>query len=173
MTFFNQHSSLFHGSIFTSVWILRCYQVNDVSMMGKTQAEVVTMLRNTPQGSVVSMLVSRQEEVDERFTLPRQLVSIHILFNAYIMFPPFACVCVCVRVRACMLIVIYTCKCMYGMQAVCLHPIHALTCQLEMLLISFWSYFVCVCECVCVLYCQIKIKQVYRSMSSPLLKPLP
>ena len=72
-----------------------------MSMTGKTQAEVVTMLRNTPQGSVVSMLVSRQEEVDERFTLPRQLVSIHTLFNAYIMSPPCVCACVCVCARAC------------------------------------------------------------------------
>jgi hypothetical protein len=47
-------------------------------MTGKTQAEVVTMLRNTPQGSVVSMLVSRQEEVDERFRLPREMVSITV-----------------------------------------------------------------------------------------------
>ena len=48
-------------------------------MSGKTQAEVVTMLRNTPQGSVVSLLVSRQEEVDERFTVPRELVTITFL----------------------------------------------------------------------------------------------
>ncbi|KAK7111004.1 partitioning defective 3 homolog isoform X2 [Littorina saxatilis] len=51
----------------------RLLEVNGVSMSGKTQAEVVTMLRNTPQGSVVSMLVSRQEEVDERFTVPREM----------------------------------------------------------------------------------------------------
>nr|KAG5714293.1 hypothetical protein BaRGS_018510 [Batillaria attramentaria] len=48
-------------------------QVNGMPMAGKTQAEVVTMLRNTPQGSLVSLLVSRQEEVDERFTVPREL----------------------------------------------------------------------------------------------------
>ncbi|KAL8587052.1 hypothetical protein ACOMHN_023442 [Nucella lapillus] len=53
----------------------RLLEVNDMSMCGKTQAEVVTMLRNTPQGSVVSLLVSRQEEVDERFAVPRELAS--------------------------------------------------------------------------------------------------
>ena len=50
-------------------------QVNSISMSGKTQAEVVKMLRNTPQGSLVSLIVSRQEEVDDRFSVPREMVS--------------------------------------------------------------------------------------------------
>lgn len=47
-------------------------------MTGKTQAEAVSVLRNTFLGSTVQIVVSRQEveeEQDERFKVPRPLVS--------------------------------------------------------------------------------------------------
>ena len=60
------------------------HQVNDVEMTGKTQGEAVSMLRNTPLGSTVMLVVSRQdadddddeeeEEQDPRFKVPRPLV---------------------------------------------------------------------------------------------------
>jgi len=55
-----------------------CVQVNGVEMTGKTQGDAVSVLRNTPLGSTVSITVSRQEveeEQDERFKVPRHLVS--------------------------------------------------------------------------------------------------
>ena len=52
-------------------------QVNGIDMTGKTQGDAVSILRNTNFGSTVSLVVSRQEveEEDERFKVPRQLVS--------------------------------------------------------------------------------------------------
>ena len=44
-------------------------------MDGKTQGDAVSVLRNTKLGSTVSLVVSRQEVEDERFKVPRQLVS--------------------------------------------------------------------------------------------------
>lgn len=47
-------------------------------MLGKTQGEAVSMLRNMPLGSTVNIVVSRQEVEDpdnDRFKVPRELVS--------------------------------------------------------------------------------------------------
>ena len=46
-----------------------------MEMTGKTQAEAVAFLRTLPEGSVVELVVSRQEEVDEKFKVPRKMVS--------------------------------------------------------------------------------------------------
>jgi len=43
----------------------RLLEINDVSVDGKTQSDVVTILRNIPQNSEVDLVVSRQEKVDE------------------------------------------------------------------------------------------------------------
>ena len=43
----------------------RLLEVNDVSIDGKTQSEVVTILRNIPEQSEVELVVSRQERVEE------------------------------------------------------------------------------------------------------------
>ncbi|CAL1541076.1 unnamed protein product [Lymnaea stagnalis] len=51
----------------------RLLEVNGVEMTGKTQAEAVTFLRMIPEGSQVELVVSRQEEVDEKFKVPRKL----------------------------------------------------------------------------------------------------
>ena len=40
----------------------RLLEVNGVEMTGKTQAEAVTVLRNAPAGSVVHIVVSRQDD---------------------------------------------------------------------------------------------------------------
>ena len=45
-------------------------QVNGVDIMGRTQEELVAMLRSTKQGDSVCLVVARQEEV----FLPRELV---------------------------------------------------------------------------------------------------
>lgn len=45
-------------------------------MTGKTQAEAVSFLRMLPEGSQVELVLSRQEEVDEKFRVPRKLVSV-------------------------------------------------------------------------------------------------
>ncbi|XP_013401792.1 partitioning defective 3 homolog [Lingula anatina] len=52
----------------------RLLEVNGIEMTGKTQAEAVSILRNTKLGSVVNLVVSRQEE-EEQFAVPRQLES--------------------------------------------------------------------------------------------------
>lgn len=44
-------------------------------MTGKTQSEAVSILRNTKLGSVVNLVVSRQE-VDQQFAVPRELVRL-------------------------------------------------------------------------------------------------
>jgi len=43
----------------------RLLEVNSESMDGKSQSEVVSLLRNTPQSGTVNLVVSRQERVDE------------------------------------------------------------------------------------------------------------
>ena len=43
----------------------RLLEVNEVSVDGKTQSEVVNILRNIPQQSEVELIVSRQERVEE------------------------------------------------------------------------------------------------------------
>ncbi|GFR65072.1 partitioning defective 3-like protein, partial [Elysia marginata] len=53
----------------------RLLEVNGVEMTGKTQAEAVAFLRTLPEGSVVELVVSRQEEVDEKFKVPRKMVE--------------------------------------------------------------------------------------------------
>lgn len=45
-------------------------------MTGKTQSEAVSVLRNAPQGSKVSIVVSRQEDSSTSPRLPRQIVCI-------------------------------------------------------------------------------------------------
>ncbi len=47
-------------------------------MTGKSQAEAVSILRNTKLGSQVHLVVSRQQAADEtdpQFKVPRELVS--------------------------------------------------------------------------------------------------
>ena len=51
-----------------------------MDMAGKTQADAVSILRNTKMGSTVMLVVSRQEVEDERFKVPRQLVRLVTLF---------------------------------------------------------------------------------------------
>lgn len=48
-----------------------CLQVNGVDLNGRTQEEVVSLLRATPMGGVVGLLVLRQEDP----FLPREGVS--------------------------------------------------------------------------------------------------
>ena len=51
------------------------HQVNAVEMTGKSQAEAVSVLRNTKLGSTVSIVVSRQVvEEEDPFSVPRELV---------------------------------------------------------------------------------------------------
>ncbi|PNF23828.1 hypothetical protein B7P43_G14721 [Cryptotermes secundus] len=51
----------------------RLLEVNGVEMTGKTQSEAVSVLRNAPQGSKVSIVVSRQEDSSTSPRLPRQI----------------------------------------------------------------------------------------------------
>lgn len=53
----------------------RLLEVNGVEMTGKTQPEAVAFLRTLPEGSTVELVVSRQEEVDEKFKIPRKMVE--------------------------------------------------------------------------------------------------
>ncbi|XP_021913897.1 partitioning defective 3 homolog isoform X3 [Zootermopsis nevadensis] len=53
----------------------RLLEVNGVEMTGKTQSEAVSVLRNAPQGSKVSIVVSRQEDSSTSPRLPRQIVA--------------------------------------------------------------------------------------------------
>lgn len=46
-------------------------QVNGVDLNGKTQEEVVALLRSTPMGGTVGLLIVRQEDT----FLPREVVS--------------------------------------------------------------------------------------------------
>lgn len=46
-------------------------QVSGVNLNGKTQEEVVSLLRTTPMGGTVNLLVIRQEDS----LLPREVVS--------------------------------------------------------------------------------------------------
>ena len=49
-----------------------------MEMTGKSQAEAVSVLRNTKLGSVVKIVVSRQvAEEEDQFTVPRELVCRH------------------------------------------------------------------------------------------------
>lgn len=48
-----------------------CVQVNGVDLNGKTQEEVVALLRSTPMGGTVGLLIVRQEDA----FLPREVVS--------------------------------------------------------------------------------------------------
>ena len=51
-------------------------QVNDIEMTGKTQAEAVSLLRNIPQGSEVSLILSRQIDSDEAESSNQNKVSL-------------------------------------------------------------------------------------------------
>ncbi|KAK3587877.1 hypothetical protein CHS0354_019766 [Potamilus streckersoni] len=51
----------------------RLLEVNGIEMTGKTQAEAVSILRNTKMGDTVNIVVSRQETEDDRFKVPREL----------------------------------------------------------------------------------------------------
>ncbi|XP_056007417.1 partitioning defective 3 homolog isoform X5 [Ostrea edulis] len=51
----------------------RLLEVNGEDLTGKTQADVVAMLRNVTMGSSVRLVISRQEVVDEKFQVPREL----------------------------------------------------------------------------------------------------
>ena len=52
-------------------------------MDGKSQGDAVSILRNTKMGSTVSIVISRQELEDERFKVPRQLVSFGNFWNLF------------------------------------------------------------------------------------------
>ena len=61
------------------VCVFHCPQVNAIEMTGKSQAEAVSILRNTKLGSQVHLVVSRQQvadETDSQFKVPRELVSL-------------------------------------------------------------------------------------------------
>lgn len=49
-----------------------CVQVNGVDITGRTQEELVAMLRSTKQGDSVCLVVVRQEDM----FLPRELVRV-------------------------------------------------------------------------------------------------
>ena len=52
-------------------------QVNGIDMAGKTQSDAVLLLRDTPLGGTVSMVVSRIVlEEDEQTPYPRELVRL-------------------------------------------------------------------------------------------------
>ncbi|XP_078322047.1 partitioning defective 3 homolog isoform X2 [Crassostrea virginica] len=51
----------------------RLLEVNGEDLTGKSQADVVSLLRNAPMGSPVRLVISRQEVVDEKFQVPREL----------------------------------------------------------------------------------------------------
>ncbi|XP_065930010.1 partitioning defective 3 homolog isoform X5 [Magallana gigas] len=51
----------------------RLLEVNGEDLTGKTQADVVSLLRNAPMGSSVRLVISRQEVIDEKFQVPREL----------------------------------------------------------------------------------------------------
>ena len=54
-------------------------QVDGVDMDGKSQSEVVAVLRNVKLGEVVNLEISRQVTDEDRFKVPRQLVTIRSL----------------------------------------------------------------------------------------------
>lgn len=65
----------FHrGLRFTLLWVCVCVQVNGVDLNGKSQEEVVALLRATPMGGTVNLLAVRQEDS----LLPREVVSVHL-----------------------------------------------------------------------------------------------
>lgn len=49
-------------------------QVSGVDLNGKSQEEVVALLRATPMGGIVTLLVTRQEDS----LLPREVVSVQL-----------------------------------------------------------------------------------------------
>lgn len=51
-------------------------QVDGVDMDGKSQTEVVALLRNVKLGQIVNLEISRQVTEEDRFKVPRQLVNI-------------------------------------------------------------------------------------------------
>ncbi|KAK3108784.1 hypothetical protein FSP39_015692 [Pinctada imbricata] len=51
----------------------RLLEVNGEDLSGKTQSDVVGMLRNMSMGSMVKLVISRQEAVDTRFQVPRAM----------------------------------------------------------------------------------------------------
>lgn len=59
------------GSASDSVCVCVCAQVSGVDLNGKSQEEVVALLRAAPMGGIVNLLVIRQDDV----TLPREVVS--------------------------------------------------------------------------------------------------
>ncbi len=62
-------------------------QVNDSEMTGKSQSEAVFLLRNIPQGSEVSLILSRQIDSDEAESSNQNKVSlftIQILRLSYV-----------------------------------------------------------------------------------------
>lgn len=72
-------SSLFSGCVCVCLlWnelmcVCVCVQVSGVDLHGKTQEEVVALLRATPMGGTVNLVVTRQEDQ----LLPREVVSFH------------------------------------------------------------------------------------------------
>ena len=56
-----------------------------MEMTGKSQAEAVSVLRNTKLGSLVKIVVSRQvAEEEDQFTVPRELVCLHLFLLVYL-----------------------------------------------------------------------------------------
>ncbi|KAH9505149.1 Partitioning defective 3 [Bulinus truncatus] len=56
-------------------------------MTGKTQSDAVNFLRLIPEGSEVELVISRQEEVDEKFKVPRKMADNNLLSkngNSYV-----------------------------------------------------------------------------------------
>lgn len=71
------HSALIYsGCVFVTVCFV-CVQVNGVDMTGRSQEELVAMLRSTKQGESVCVVVARQEDI----FLPRELVRVQMLTN--------------------------------------------------------------------------------------------
>lgn len=57
-------------------------QVSGVDLNGKSQEEVVALLRATPMGGIVTLLVTRQEDS----LLPREVVSVQPSSEPYKLF---------------------------------------------------------------------------------------
>lgn len=74
---YDRMGKFYFKEIFSSVnWTnkesLLLYQVNGVDLTGKTQEEVVSLLRSTKMGGAVNLLILRQDEAFH----PRELVSV-------------------------------------------------------------------------------------------------
>lgn len=68
--------------------------MNSVDMTGKSQDEVVAILRNTKRGSTVKLCVSRVDPAtDSNTSLPRQIVRVNYYTTASLFYCRFSSIC--------------------------------------------------------------------------------